>query len=44
MEKEKKQVVIDKIKICLMEIAIPSVISIVVSVLTVTLCIKLGIA
>ena len=44
MEKEKKQIIIDKIKICLMEIAIPSIISIVVSILTVNLCIKLGIA
>ena len=44
MEKEKKQIVIDKIKIFLMKIAIPSIISIVVSILTVNLCIKLGIA
>lgn len=44
MGKDKKQVVIDKIKICLMEIVIPSIISIVVSILTVNLCIKLGIA
>lgn len=44
MEKEKKKIVIDKIKIFLMRITIPSIISIVVSILTVNLCIKLGIA